>query len=350
MSEEHSLAGIVNAARAGARLEASINNSNHIRLFLDKVGSPYIEYTPWVMDFHHEYLNFNGNKAESFYLTLRINGNPVGLWPIMIQNYPESVKLGSNSGPLLPPYLSPLLSRKQQRRLLTKSLAFIQLLAKILKIKDLCSQFIFIPGESETWYNLLLEQGASAKFSQELYCDLTLSLDRYGELIRDRYRSHIRKALDLWDIQVYERVNDELFDRFEQFHIEVAGVRTRSKATWQIHKQAVFRKQAFCVFAFDKDQNMIGAALYSHTNERAVYSVGVYDRRLFDQPISHAIHYRAIIEMKMRGLRVYHLGSRCHPNEWMQPTEKESQIGHFKEGFATNSLFMLTMNWALANE
>jgi hypothetical protein len=34
----------------------------------------------------------------------------------------------------------------------------------------------------------------------------------------------------------------------------------------------------------------------------------------------------------------------------MQPTEKESQIGHFKEGFATDSLFMLTMNWALANE
>lgn len=338
---------LVEAAKTEAKLEASINKSEHIECFLETVGSPYIEYTPWVMDFHHEYLNFNDNTADSFYLILQLNGQMVGLQPIVIQNYPQHPTLGSNSGALLPPFLSPKLTRKQQRKLLTKCLAFMGVLARCLNINNLRSEFIFVPGETEAWYSLLQEQGATAKFSQELFCDLTIGNERYSQLIRDKYRSHIRKAEQLWDIQVQSQVDDETFERFEQFHIEVAGHRTRSHQTWQIHRQAVKNRQAFCVFAFDNAQQMIGAALYSHTNERAVYSVGVYDRSLFRQPISHAVHYQAILEMKRRGLSVYHLGSRCHSSEWMKPTEKESQIGHFKEGFATDSLFKLTMDWQL---
>ena len=338
---------VVLAAKIEAKLEASINDAEHIEQFALQVGNPYIEYTPWVMDFHHQYLNFNDNKADSFYLILQLNGQGVGLLPVVIQNYPHAPKLGANSGGLIPPYLSPTLTRKQQRKLLTKSLDFMQTLAKFLNINALYCEFIFVPGESEAWYSLMQEQGAKAKFSQELFCDLTLTDERYNQLIRDKYRSHIRKADTLWDIQVQSQVDDATFERFEQFHIEVAGKRTRSHQTWLIHRQAVASKQAFCVFAFDKDQHMIGAALYSHTNERAVYSVGVYDRSLFRQPVSHGVHYQAILEMKKRGLKVYHLGSRCHPSEWMQPTEKEAQIGHFKEGFATDSLFKMTMDWQL---
>ena len=222
---------------------------------------------------------------------------------------------------------------------------FIEVLASSLNIQHLTSSFIFTPSESETWYSLLQDKGAMPKMSQELYCDLNYNDERYLQLIRDKYRSHIRKAEKLWNIEVHHKVSDELFDQFEQFHIEVVGFRTRSHKTWQQLKDAVNQGQAFCVFAFDENQQLIGAALYSHTKTQAVYSVGVYDRNLFDKPISHGVHYKAIVEMKNRGLKAYHLGPRCHQNEWMKPSDKEVQIGHFKEGFATSSLFRLTLEW-----
>jgi len=249
----------------------------------------------------------------------------------------------------LPPFLLPSLSRKQQRKILQKCLSFYHQLAAHLNIKQLCSQFIFTPGESETWYNLLLEQGAVPKFSQELYCDLSHSQERYLSLIRDKYRSHIRKAAKLWDVQVKLAVNDELYQQFKQLHIEVVGFKTRSDHTWQQLQDAVNANNAFCVFVFDNLGKMIGAAQFSHTQAQAVYSVGVYDRSLFDQPLSHIVHYRAIEQMKAIGLKRYHIGARCHPSEWMQPSDKESQIGHFKEGFATESLFKVTLDWPLAD-
>lgn len=341
----HLLFGIVQDALSQAKLDGSINQAQHIEDWQQLSDCPYIEYTPWMMDFHCEYLNFGDNHAQAFYIVLRSNGKAVGLLPIVVQNYPQNPTIGTNAGSLMPPFLLPDLSRKQQRRISANCLQFIEVLAKSLNIQQLRSSFIFTPGESETWYNLLLERGADGQFSQELFCALDYSDERYLQLIRDKYRSHIRKADKLWDIQVHSKVSDELFAQFEQFHIDVVGFRTRSHQTWLQLKNAVNAGQAFCVFAFDENQQLIGAALYSHTSIQAVYSVGVYDRSLFDKPISHGVHYKAINEMKARGLKAYHLGPRCHASEWMQPTDKEVQIGHFKEGFATDSLFRLTMNW-----
>jgi lipid II:glycine glycyltransferase (peptidoglycan interpeptide bridge formation enzyme) len=48
-------------------------------------------------------------------------------------------------------------------------------------------------------------------------------------------------------------------------------------------------------------------------------------------PLGHVVQYRAIEEMKKRGIRWYRIGERVY-----QGTEKELHIADFKHGFASH--------------
>ena len=111
------LLAIIQSALSEAKLDGSINDVGHIENWQQLSDCPYIEYTPWMMDFHCEYLNFADNHAQAFYIVLRSNGKAVGLLPIVVQNYPQKPTIGTNAGSLMPPFLLPELSRKQNRRI-----------------------------------------------------------------------------------------------------------------------------------------------------------------------------------------------------------------------------------------
>ena len=56
---------------------------------------------------------------------------------------------------------------------------------------------------------------------------------------------------------------------------------------------------------------------------------------LFDKPLGHLVQYRAIEELKKRGIRWYKIGTRPYISDIPKPTEKEISIGEFKQGFAS---------------
>lgn len=333
------LLGYVNEAISQSKLDAQLNQPQLCLDFIDVSGCPHIDYSPWMIAYHQEYLSFADSQAQAFTLLLSSNGQPCGILPLMVRNFPEAPELGSSSSDLLPPYLLETLSRKQQRKLSKKCLEFYLVLANRLQISQIRSQFMFVPGMSETWYALLVDQGGVPQYSQELFCNLQLSAEDYWTAIRDKYRSHIARAERLWRVEVKSDISDEDFGQFQQLHLTVVGHKTRSDLSWGLLKQAVDNHNAFAVFAYNDHDELIGGGLFTYTSQMAYYSVGVYDRNLFAQPVSHIVHFKAITQMKALGLRKYHLGARCNKHEWMNPSDKEWQIGHFKEGFSTESLF-----------
>ena len=51
--------------------------------------------------------------------------------------------------------------------------------------------------------------------------------------------------------------------------------------------------------------------------------------------LGHVVQYKAIEEMKVRGLRCYKIGLRCYPQD-DGVTEKDITISEFKQGFSTH--------------
>ncbi len=351
------LLGLIESALIESKLDAQIDNPAACVKLLSESPDAEVDYHPLIIDYHQAYLNFADPTATAFTLLLTVNNQPCGILPLMIKNYPGERVLGANSADSLPPFLVQSLSRKQKRKLYSKCFDFLTQLMINLEIKTFTSQFHFIPGVSESWFSLLneraAEKGAQADFNEELYCDLTLSDEAYLPLIRDKYRSHIKKARKLWQVEVKTTITDEELTAFQSLHLTVAGKRTRSDQSWQLQQKAVNAGAAFMVFAYANaekgSKKLIGAALFNCTHYMASYAVGAYDRALFDQPVSHIIHYQAIQHMKAQGMSWYYIGARCNKNEWMQPSDKEWQIGHFKAGFSTHSFFKLRMVFDVNN-
>lgn len=96
--------------------------------------------------------------------------------------------------------------------------------------------------------------------------------------------------------------------------------------------------------ARQKDGELIGAAFYEFSRDEAVYSVAAYRRDLFDQPVSHAVHNRAIQHMQELGLKWYHIGMRAYSGDMIKPTDKELSISYFKEGLATHAFFRMILD------
>lgn len=81
---------------------------------------------------------------------------------------------------------------------------------------------------------------------------------------------------------------------------------------------------------------MVGGGFFQVTRDEGVYAVAAYDRALFDKPLGHAVQYRAVEEMKNRGIRWYKIGARPYPGDQPPPSAKELRIAEFKQGFASH--------------
>ena len=79
----------------------------------------------------------------------------------------------------------------------------------------------------------------------------------------------------------------------------------------------------------------MGGGFFACSRDQGVYNVGAYDRALFSEPLGHVVQFRAIEEMKNRGLRWYKIGLRCYPQE-PNVNEKLVSIGEFMQGFSTH--------------
>ncbi len=81
---------------------------------------------------------------------------------------------------------------------------------------------------------------------------------------------------------------------------------------------------------------MVGGGYFDMSSYECSYSVGSYDKQLFDQPLGHMIQYQAILTMKEKGRKQYYIGSRFYKEELPFVTEKQVNISSFKQGFSSH--------------
>ena len=199
----------------------------------------------------------------------------------------------------------------------------------------------------DDWHALLMMDGAESYPQYNLYLDLSLPLEKIKSLFRKSYKSLITAGEKLWKVEVLsDSIELNIWEEFRALHLLVSGRVTRSKQSWDLQYLSVKNGESFLVALRDDDNRMVGAGLFICSNDEGSYSVGAYDRSLFQKPLGHVVQYRAIQEMKARGCRWYSIGRRFYLNDTPTPTKKEISISHFKEGFSSHLIptFSLVKN------
>jgi FemAB family protein len=187
------------------------------------------------------------------------------------------------------------------------------------------------------WYQKIAEESISALLSHNMYVALDWPMVDIFANFRKSYKNLVNKAKNLWKFEILSGEFEKLiFEKYKLLHIETSGRQTRSDESWDLQYQMILDKKAFLIALFDSNGELIGGGYFNYTRDEAFYSVGVYKRELFDQPLGHFVQFLAISFMKDLGIRQYFVGKRHYKSDIPSPEEKLLNISSFKNGFATH--------------
>ena len=299
-----------------------------------------VDYTSAMIDYQLTYHTGSSNSATDLSVTFFHDNAPCGVWPLSFkQNERGESQIGSNGSNVLPPLFSHSMPAKLVRSMSTICIEVINILMLQLGEIAIISQSGFrdAPGLDD-WHDKLLMGGAVAHLKHELFLDLDPEISDIKSSFRKSFKSLINSGSKLWLVGMMDCENSAVWEEFKELHRVVSGKITRSNESWQAQHEAIASGNAFFVSLRDKNSALVGGGLFHISRDEAVYAVGAYDRTLFEKPLGHVVQYRAIEEMKKRGIRWYKLGERFYSGDVPSPTEKEIRISEFKQGFA-NFLF-----------
>ncbi len=271
----------------------------------------------------------------------------IGVWPIFYRRlYNGKLVLETFGSALAAPFISSNIDFNSRKNHYKNCFLTLKYLCEqnIVEVKTFTS-YNYLSHELDPWQLLLEFSGnMSLKMTQfESVLNLSLSLDEIKMRIRKSYKSLINKGFKLWNIVEVMDHFDDRFNEFKELHLEVSGRKTRSDESWNVQLNNLKKGNAKLICAYNAENKLVGGAFFDVTPHEANYSVGVYDRKLFDLPIAHAIQWKAIEMFKESGLLKYKIGI-IHRNDSLNSiSEKEFSISTFKAGFG-GDLFSITVN------
>lgn len=269
-------------------------------------------------------------------------GRAVAVWPLGFRMQGATWVVFSNEGDVLPPLFVSGLASSVLKSLVKGMLALLNRFGAEFGV----SQWHGVESlagrcDASLWHRQLMASGAQVHVLHEMYVDLSLDLAEIKSRLRKSYKSLLTSGLKLWSVNMLFREKSSVFNEFRELHKQVAGRVTRHIDTWNEQERAVQEGSAFLIFLRDEHGVMVGAGLFHISPHEGMYAVGAYDRTLFDKPLGHLVQMRAIETMKSMGLRWYKIGLRHYPGDSPAPSDKELNIAHFKEGFATHIFLRL---------
>ena len=310
-----------------------------------------VNYSLAMVEYQSAYIKEVSEEYSNLSMIIYDGKEPVAVWPLCIYRSNSKWFVGSNEGAVIPPLFIDSCNEKKMK-LITHSC--------FKALSNLCAIYGLDYWEGNQaireeglgfWHRSVMEKGKIKNIRHILYVDLSMDNSVIKANFRKSYKALISKGLRLWNTRIYSGcIADDEFQRFRDMHFMVAGRYTRSAHTWELQQKAVLNGDAFIISLEDREGVLVGFGLFYHTKDEGVYAVGVYDRSLFNEPLGHVVQIKAIEYMKSQGIKWYKIGYRPYPYDIDQPSEKELNIGLFKEGFATHLFLDIQTVSIIANK
>ena len=322
---------------------------------------PYapVAYTRGSLDYQYAYMSSFVDELIDLSVILYQNNRAIGLWPVSLCKKNNVYEFVTNQGPVMPPVfvknISERIIKKYDNLCLEAMHKFYQLVKNKHTIKSHWQTSVSFLSNEILSQNILWEEkcmllGAVPRVVHDLYVDLSWTLEKIHANMRKSYRSLIHEGERLWQVEVHDIVDENIFEEFRRLHIDVAGRVTRPKETWDLQLKAIKNGADFLVTLRDSEKRLCGGGLFEASSTEGCYAVGAYDRNLFDKPVSHVVQWTAIKHLKQLGKQWHYVGQRFFDSDIPKPTSKELQIAYFKEGFATNTALRLLLTVDLENK
>lgn len=304
---------------------------------LDECAYVPVAYSHEAIEYQMAYQSGHGGEWWDLSLVLIHDLRPCGVWPLTFSIKEGVPAVTSYGGPVLPPLFVDGFLEKSRKALVKDCLDVLERLCRaggVSKCESVESFYGASGGGISDWHDQLMRRGARALLRHEMFVDLSLSLQDLKSRFRKSYKSLVTSGTRMWRVHVTAEADPTVWREFRELHRSVSGRVTRSAESWELQHQTIAARQAFLVSLRDERGLLVGGGLFECTRDEGQYSVGAYDRALFEKPLGHVVQYRAIEEMKARGLRWYKIGLRPYAADVPPPTEKELSIAEFKQGFA----------------
>ena len=290
------------------------------------------------IEYYLAYERGHGWSCEDFSCIIFWDKKPISLWPVTVSNKDGAVNFTSQGRDLLPPIFVKACSHKLMKNI---SILVFRIVEKVLHhigINKLISAPAFDGSNAlKNWHTLLMKNGAKCYLRHNLYVDLSLPYEKIKSFFRKSYKSLITAGERIWNVETLSiSIDIKVWEEFRLLHKEVSQGITRSIETWNLPYHSLLKGSSFLITVRDNTSRMVGGGLFVITKDEGIYSIGAYDRNLFDKPIGHVVQNRAIQEMQKRGCRWYFIGQRFYPTDELVPSDKELSISNFKEGFSTH--------------
>ena len=188
-----------------------------------------------------------------------------------------------------------------------------------------------------------LSRNARADVKVVAEVDLTLGEEGWRKSLRKRYKPLINWGKKNLAIQVVDHgTRDDLaFQRFRDFHLQVAGRVTRPESSWLAMQEWLNAGQSELLLA-THESRLVSASYFVEGTTTAIYMTGVYDREQFDKPLAHYVMWLGIERAASRGRTLLELGDIEFRGT---VDDKYHQIGYFKRGFATRLASHFIWKW-----
>jgi FemAB family protein len=277
------------------------------------------------------------------------DNKPVAVWPLFLSVQNGAGNLNFLDNNVLPPAMAGNCKRSSEKQIIKGCFRFADTIVSSLGINSWSSMESFTGQLGlSLWHILGMGSGAKCMLNHEVFLDLTQEMAQMKAGFRKSYKSLINSGQKLWSVAVLDYGDKDIWNEFMGLHIRVAGRKTRSDSTWAIHYQDIENENSFLVYLRDKEGAMVGAGFFHFTRDEGLYVVGAYDRAHFDKPVGHVVQCRAIEELKKRNVRWYKLGARPYASQIPAPSDKEINIGDFKQGFSSHLFPRIVLQHVIA--
>jgi FemAB family protein len=299
---------------------------------------PYI-YTSSSIDFQHEIQRYRGGTWLDLSMIIELNGKSSAVWPLSLSTEENDNNLSSLGFAVHPPLFVSEVATVSEKRLTRKCLDFLYSLVSAAHVKNWKSTEFFRDRTGlGPWYEQAVMRGAKPQLKHELFINMRPDIEIIRNHFRKSFKPLVNKEIKGWSLDILDKPNPDLWEQFKLLHLAVAGRKTRSDLSWNIHLEDIGRQCGFLVYMLNEKGGMEAGGFFNNSRDEGMYAVAAYNRDLFDKPLGHIIQYKAIQELKNRGVRWHKLGLKPLISDHPKPSEKEINIGDFKQGFASHLL------------
>lgn len=225
--------------------------------------------------------------------------------------------------------------RKEINDIFIETVNYIKISCKIDAIY-IVSKDYYKNYSTQTIAPKLLQEKYKFEVNFDLYVDLSLGSEKIHNSIRKSYKNLINKYSKNYRVKIENKPEDSLWASFIDFHKKISGKSTRSIATWKLQREFINSGNGFIAYILGEKNEIIAIAQFFISTCEVMYAVGVYERDLKNIPLGHLVQSKVIeYLLTLNKYKYYYVGERNFVSS-NSISEKEVNIGLFKQGFSTN--------------